>query len=73
MKKFINWQKTGKRLKHLINEKGYTIRTFAAMLNMSESTVKNYIYAGTQISVDTLYQMVDILDLKDLSDILEEE
>lgn len=70
MKDCINWKKTGMNIKVLMSKNGYTPRTIAPILNVSESTIKNYIYAGTKVPLEILFQMADIFNLNGIDDIL---
>lgn len=70
MTRFVDWRKTGMKIRMLMNENGYTISSLASELFKSESSIKNYIYAKTNIPLDILLNMVTIFHLDKIEDIL---
>lgn len=50
----INWKQTGKKIKKLMKKQEYSIGKISQELFISESTMKNYIYAETKIPIETL-------------------
>lgn len=73
MNEQINWEKTGRKIKKLMQGSGYTVEMLAEKLHLCESTVKNYIYATTKTPIEVLYKMVDIFQVERIEDIIEFE
>lgn len=66
----INWQETGKKVKGIMRQKGYSLKKMADELYISESTMKNYIYAGTKIPLEILYRMQVLLEVEKIENLL---
>lgn len=66
----INWKQTGTKIKNIMRKKKYKIKNMASMLGISESTMKNYIYAETKIPIEILYNMTKIFEIEKIEDLL---
>lgn len=66
----VNWKRTGMRIRNIMKQKEYSIKKMANELYISESTMKNYIYAETKIPIETLYNMVRIFEVEKIEDLL---
>lgn len=66
----INWKKTGARIKRLMKKQDYSIGDISQELFISESTMKNYLYALTTIPIDKLCCMKEIFGLEKIEDLL---
>lgn len=70
MNMLINWEETGIKIKNIMRENGYSMKKMENELQVSESTVKNYIYAGTKIPADVLYHMTKLFKVEKIEDLL---
>lgn len=66
MKAYVNWKKTGMNIKRLMKKNGYTTKTLAPLINLSESGLKNYIYSGVRIPVENLLCLVRVFGIEDI-------
>lgn len=66
----IDWEMTKVKIKRMIREMGYSIKTIANELCVSESTIKNYVYAETKILIDTLCQLKILFGVEKIEDLL---
>lgn len=66
----VDWKQTGMNIRNIMKQKKYTIKGMANELYISESTMKNYIYAETKIPIETLYNMTKIFEFEKIEDLL---
>lgn len=66
----IDWEMKKVKIKRMIREMGYSIKTIANELCVSESTIKNYVYAETKIPIDTLCQLKILFGVEKIEDLL---
>ena len=66
----VNWKQTGKKIRNIMKQKKYSINKMANELHISESTMKNYIYAETKIPIEMLYNMTEIFEVEKIEDLL---
>ena len=66
----IDWIKTKTSIKIMMKEKGYSTKTIANELCVSESTIKNYIYAETKIPLEVLCQLKVLFGIEKIEDLL---
>lgn len=66
----VDWKQTGKKIRNIMKQKKYSIKKMANELYISESTMKNYIYAETKVPIDTLYNMTKIFKVEKIEDLL---
>ena len=66
----VDWKQTGMNIRNIMKPKKYTIKGMANELYISESTMKNYIYAETKIPIETLYNMTKIFEFEKIEDLL---
>lgn len=66
----IDWQMTSVKIKEMMKEWGYTVKEMATLLCLSESALKNYIYSGTKIPLEVLYDIISVFHLNEIEDII---
>lgn len=66
----IDWKETGKNIKLLMVEQGYSLTQITGELYISESTMKKYTYGLTKIPVETLCCMTRLLGVEKIEDLL---
>ena len=66
----IDWEMKKVKIKRMIREMGYSIKTIANELCVSESTIKNYVYAETKIPIDMLCQLKILFGVEKIEDLL---
>lgn len=67
----VNWEKTKINVKEKMKQRGYSLKKTADELYISESTLKNYLYGGTKIPIETLCNMVNMFEMEKIEDLLE--
>lgn len=70
MEKEIDMRQTGSRISELISRTGCDRRTFAGRLNISESTLKNYLYGRSMPPYDRMREMSKLFGLKDIEEMI---
>jgi transcriptional regulator with XRE-family HTH domain len=66
----VSVQQTGERIRALMKQNGYTAKSLAIQLNLSESAVRNYIRGRNLPTVDCMFQMCTLFHLESLEELL---
>ena len=70
MAETVDWKQTGIKINVIRKQLGYSIKQMAASLFISESTIKNYLYSETPISVETLLHIANLFCMEKAEDLL---